>query len=122
MDTFLLASLVWLEQKTVLVLKLFALYDEHPHAVQLTLSATITLSVLFLMRLYFRPAFRPTHEEPEPDLGPDVIGQPPGHRRIPTLGGLPGLDVEAVRRKWKVHGMESPLVAPRPFGVRGPMI
>jgi hypothetical protein len=122
LEPLLLASLVWLEQNTSLVLKFFALYDEHPHAVQSTLFATITLNVLFLMRLYLRPALRPTEEEQKPDLGPNVIGRPPGHRRIPTPRGLPGMDFKVVRRKWKAKGMKPPLVAPRLFGVRGAMI
>jgi hypothetical protein len=110
LGTLLLASLVWLEQKTGLVLKAFALYDEYPDIIHYTLLATcvflvVSVLIFFGLRLISRP---------QPKWSP-------GHQRKKSLNCLPGMDVEEMARKWKTKGMEEPLVALRPFGQRGPV-
>jgi hypothetical protein len=112
----ILASLVWMEQKTGLVLKSFAFYDKYSQTTHFVLSAISLSIILYLLRICLRPVARLTREDQGPVLDPASTKSSPGHRRTKGPEALPGMDFGAVERRWKTQGMEDPFLPPRAFG------
>jgi hypothetical protein len=111
--TLIVAFLVWLELKTGLVLSCFALYDKHPHIIQI-LFVTIIFGVLYVSVHTIRRQTRTPHY-PEP-----FSSSPYRHNRQETPIFPPGMEFNHVQERWKRDGMEKPFLERREFGADRP--
>jgi hypothetical protein len=110
----ILASLVWLDLKTGLVLGSFGLFDRHPHIVCASLFILGLLLSCWLVRRFQRRRRVPQHT----DL---FSSSPYKHRRTQTPEFPPGMQFNLVQERWRKRGMEEPFLKRRAFGASRPM-